>query len=379
MNFLPKNFNSLPIDRPTLIVDKTKVLRNIERMLNKAKTADVILRPHFKTHQSAEIGNWFHERGTHSITVSSLDMARYFADNGWADITVAFPVNLLELDKINSLAKKITLNLLVDSDHSVQEMGLYLNHSVNIWIKIDVGYHRVGIEWEDINRIISTVRMVESSRNIKFVGLLTHSGDSYNTKTTDEIRTIHRQSIARLLDVKLELEQHGIGQCYISIGDTPCCSIADSFEGINEIRPGNFVFYDLKQQALGSCSEEDIAVVVACPVVSKNRERNQIIIYGGAVHLSKDSLIDTNVGKVHGYVASCNDDTWIHIEKRASVTSLSQEHGVIQVDDDFFDSIAIGDILLVFPVHSCLTCDLYSEYKTLQGEIINRNRSNNKF
>ena len=73
-------------------------------MADRAIQYNVRLRPHFKTHQSRQIAGWFREAGINCITVSSLKMAEYFAADGWDDITVAFPVNVLEHERINRLA-----------------------------------------------------------------------------------------------------------------------------------------------------------------------------------------------------------------------------------------------------------------------------------
>ncbi|HHE37598.1 MAG TPA: alanine racemase, partial [Candidatus Cloacimonetes bacterium] len=104
---------NLKITRPTLILDKQKCLNNIKFMVEKGKKNNLKFRPHFKTHQSSIIGNWFRDFGVKSITVSSVGMAEYFAENGWKDITIAFPFNLLEMDKINELAAKIYLHILI--------------------------------------------------------------------------------------------------------------------------------------------------------------------------------------------------------------------------------------------------------------------------
>ena len=101
----------MKITEPTLILDKKRCLANIEKMANKAKRNNINFRPHFKTHQSAEIGSWFRNFDVTSITVSSVRMAKYFAANGWNDITIAFPVNILEIGQINELALKISLNI----------------------------------------------------------------------------------------------------------------------------------------------------------------------------------------------------------------------------------------------------------------------------
>lgn len=377
MNNVSDYLKSLGIVRPTLLLDKEKVKRNIEKMCRKAEASNVRFRPHFKTHQSAEIGNWFRQVGVESITVSSLDMARYFADNGWSDITVAITVNVLEIEKINEIAQKIDLGLLVDSENSLKALDSGVKHNVKIWIKVDTGYHRTGVKWDDFSNIVTLAQAIQKSSRMKFAGLLTHSGHTYHAKSVDEIKSIYAETISRLSRVKQELGQKGINNYAISIGDTPGCSVVESFDGADEIRPGNFIFYDLMQSSIGSCTEEEIAVVVACPVVSKNRERKQIAVYGGAVHFSKERIADEYMRDVYGYITLFNNGKWGKAEKDAPLVSLSQEHGIIQVEDDtLFNEIDIGEFLLLFPVHSCLTSSLYKEYHTLEGEVISRSQSN---
>src|SRR4030042_2672023 len=107
---MKRNELGFEVISPTFLLDKQRVLKNIEKMAGKAKASGARFRPHFKTHQSAEVGNWFRDFGVTAITVSSLDMASYFAKHGWSDITVAFIVNTLEIDIINDLAGRIKLN-----------------------------------------------------------------------------------------------------------------------------------------------------------------------------------------------------------------------------------------------------------------------------
>jgi len=132
------------------------------------------------------------------------------------------------------------------------------------------------------------------------------------------------------------------------------------------------VFYDLMQEKLGSCTEDEIAVAIACPVVGKYKDQNQVVVYGGAVHLSTAHILDENGRKIFGYRTSLENQTLGPVNRKAPVVSLTQEHGIIQADEKLFDTIEIGDLILVFPVHSCLTCNLYKEYKTLEGEVISR-------
>ena len=92
-----------------------------------AHQAGVTFRPHFKTHQSAEIGEWFRAAGVTAITVSSVDMALYFARHGWNDITIAFPANLRQQRDLAELARQIHLGLLVESVETVQHLASMLD------------------------------------------------------------------------------------------------------------------------------------------------------------------------------------------------------------------------------------------------------------
>ena len=130
------------------------------------------------------------------------------------------------------------------------------------------------------------------------------------------------------------------------------------------------------QLALGSCQPEDIAVGVACPVVAKYEETHRIILYGGGVHLAKDVMV-MGGGSCYGRIAFLNESGWGAIADGGIVTGLSQEHGILQTTPELFAKISVGDVLLVLPVHSCMTVDLYGHYTTLTGKKIPKMRTNN--
>ncbi|OQY30398.1 MAG: hypothetical protein B6244_00655 [Candidatus Cloacimonetes bacterium 4572_55] len=368
-----KYLRSLGVIRPTVILDKPQILRNIKKMAQKARISGVKFRPHFKTHQSHTIGDWFRECGARAISVSSLDMAQYFTDRGWRDITIALLANILEIDKINVLSSTIRLNLIVDSMAMVQALHAGLKYPVKIWLKIDVGYERTGATWDDTQTIVSIAKAVLHYPKMHFVGLLAHSGQSYRARSTEQVRQVYNQTVKRMRFVRKILHGYGVKKCKISVGDTPTCSVIENLSAVDEIRPGNFVFNDLMQEQIGSCQPNEIAIGVACPVIGKYAQRQQIVIIGGAVHLSKEYIVDRQGKRLFGYITDLEGDSLGSIYKTTPVRTLSQEHGCIQIDDrDLFDQIEVGNLILISPVHSCLTCNLFTKYKTLQGEIISR-------
>lgn len=339
------------ISKPTLIINRKTCQSNIQRMNLKAKKHKLIFRPHFKTHQLTDVGEWFKKEGIERITVSSVDMAAYFSKHGWKDITIAFPVNILEIDSINRIAIHSKLNLLVESIETIDYLGKHLNSSSKIFIKIDLGYHRTGVLWDNKPEIKALINRINGSTKLNFTGFLIHGGDTYMAENKEDVLDIHNASLEKIKKLK-----ENFPEGMISYGDTPSCSISDVFTGVDEIRPGNFIFYDLMQLTIGSCDLKDIAAIMYCPVVAKHPKRLEVIMYGGAVHFSKDFLRGSN-GNYYGLLlAKHNGDSLQEI--KGFISKLSQEHGTIKVEKEFFDQINIGDILSIIPVHSCLTMDL---------------------
>ena len=332
---------------PTLIVNKTIALNNLDRMINVANKNNLILRPHFKTHQSIEIGNWFKEKGVTSITVSSIKMAEFFSSE-WDDITIAFPLNILEIDKLNFMIRRNKVKLLIDSISSLKILNSQLQDSIEVYLKIDVGYNRAGLKVEEKQKIKSIIEFCKTSEKISFLGFLAHFGDSYKSRNKLEIKSVFEKSIERI-----KVLSDGFPNYQISIGDTPTCSTINKYpEFINEIRPGNFIFYDLAQYKIGSCEIEDIAIRMICPVVSIYEEREEVLIYGGSVHFSKDILRENENDKF-GYVYF--GEAWDVSNKIGYIKSLSQEHGIVKLEKKI--DLKIGDQLNVIPVHSCLVVD----------------------
>ena len=357
------------IVRPTLMVDREVCIRNIRRMADKAREKHLKFRPHFKTHQSAKIGEWFRELGVSAITVSSVSMASYFARNGWKDITIAFPVNVLEIGEINQLAAAIQLNLLVENQESLIFLDRFLTAEVGIFIEIDTGHHRTGILPEQTDRVDRLLGIIHSNEQLVFQGFLSHTGHTYEATSHNDIYNRHFDALLKLRGLKSRYRAI-YPNLILSMGDTPSATLCENFNGIDEIRPGNFIFYDLMQHKLGVCRIEDIAVRLVCPVIARHSSRNEIVIYGGAIHISKDSITNIDGKELYGQVVIRLDGKKQLLDERNYLFRLSQEHGIIKVTPQNFGNFNIGDLVEIIPVHSCLTANLMNHFITTDGEPI---------
>ena len=350
---------------PALLLDKNKCLANIEKMAGKARQHRLSLRPHCKTHQSAEIAEWLRDAGVSKITVSSFRMAGYFAEHGWMDILVAFPFNPQDSMTLDQLAGNCRISVLIDSPDTLPFLK-QIPQQVDFYIDIDTGYGRTGVRSDDTIRVDRIIRNSRNYNSLRFAGFYCHAGHSYKTTSQNERIKIHQKAAGDLQKLKKQFNEYAPLTLY---GDTPNCSTQDDFPGIDEITPGNFVFYDLIQRSIGSCETEEIAVAMSCPVVSKYPAGEKLLVQGGAIHFSKE-MLEIHGKPVFGETAEKTGDGWRPSPAPCHLTSISQEHGMLEQCGELFQNTQIGDSLFILPPHSCLTANLMREYRTLEGEII---------
>ena len=355
------------VTEPTLLLNENICKSNIKRMAQKAREKGLLFKPHMKTHQSAEIARWFQEEKVKAITVSSVKMARYFANHGWNDITIAFPANIRQASEIDNLASRISLTLLASNNQTIDLLENNLNHEVNIYIELDNGGNRSGLKIEEVEKIRSLIKSLQKTNKLHWQGFYSHPGHSYKARSKDEIMEIHQSVLHQIRQLKNNLKTSD-KEYEICIGDTPCCSISENFEDVDAISPGNFVFYDLMQAQIGSCQIKDIAVAMVCPVVDKYPTRNEVVIYGGAIHFSKEFLEDPHIH--YGRAATKMENQWQLLDDETHLKSLSQEHGIVHCSPDNLNNYKVGDTITILPVHSCLTANLMGTYMPTEGKKI---------
>jgi D-serine deaminase-like pyridoxal phosphate-dependent protein len=353
-----------PVDlsTPAFLVDRAVVERNCTRMRDKAVASGVLFRPHVKTHKVVEIGRMQHAGGTGPITVSTLAEAEAFAEAGFRDITYAVPIAPDKLPRAAALARRIErLSVLIDSDHALRAIEAF-DFTFDVFLKVDCGAHRAGVDPESPDSARLAIAIGRSER-ARFQGLLTHAGHSYGARDVEEIRRVAAEESSSLTRFRALLAAGGLGDAVRSIGSTPTAAVVERFSDCDEVRPGNYVFFDAFQATIGSCALEDCAVSVLTTVVGSYPERGTIIVDAGALALSKD-LGPDHLDPRFGYGLVCD------LELRPlpmRVISLSQEHGKIAVQAH----VPVGTRLRIIPNHSCLTSANFDRYHVLdEGKVV---------
>ena len=216
------------IKRPTLLLDRDIARANIMKMASRLQSAGVLFRPHFKTHQSRIVGGWFRELGISRIAVSSPTMAGYFIDDGWKDITIAFPYNTREHQFLEELAGRANITLTVPGVESAMNLAAKASTYFGVNIKIDSGYNRSGTSWDDVETVERIISILKRNKHLVVTGLLSHSGNTYKARSADEVTGIYNLSVERMKELRKKIAHPGL---IISLGDTPSASLLEDFSG----------------------------------------------------------------------------------------------------------------------------------------------------
>ena len=361
------------IKTPSLIVDFARMKRNSERISNRANELNVNLRPHVKTHRCAEIAKIQTKNTFGGIMVSTLAEAHFFAKGGFSDIVYGVPIEKGKFAEAIEIAKTIErFAVITDDAATVEELNSKAkneNAKLDVFLKVDVGYHRCGVE-PDTKEAFEIPRKISDSSHLNFAGILTHAGHSYHARSPEELLRTAQEERDKMRNLAEDLRGRGLEVLTVSIGSTPTMSAIDHLEGVTELRCGNYIFYDAFQATLGSCNFSDCALTVLAAVVHRDSRRRKIVVDAGAVALSKDRgavEFDPKCGYGRVFDLSGND-------LNLRVESLSQEHGEISVSDaQVFNNLKVGSRVRILANHSCLTALQHSHYHLLEdGRIVDR-------
>ena len=359
---------------PVLILDRGRLMANIARMQAQAKKLGVSLRPHLKTAKSARVAELAVGKNG-PITVSTLAEAEYFAKAGFRDILYAVPMAPQKLDQVGALIRPTNdrggVDLKIITDHpavaqAAAAAGQRLGVTFRVMIKIDCGLGRAGLA-PDSDLLLPLAKAL-SQPGVELAGVLTHAGHSYGAKNVAEIERIAEEERVAVVTAAERLRAAGIACPIVSVGSTPTALFARDLTGVTEMRPGNFVFFDLFQAGLGTCAMEDIAVSVLATVVSHHPGRNHVLIDAGGLALSKDTGANRNVPGT-GFGRVCRPDGALPLDGM-NVHDVHQEHGLLggpDVPPVDFAAHPPGSRLRVLPNHSCMTGAMYDRYYVIDG------------
>ncbi len=345
------------LETPALIIDLDRLEYNIAEMANLCQRSGVALRPHAKTHKSLEIARLQQDHGAVGITVAKLSEAEVFVEGGIADIFIAYPiVGPQKLERLIALARRAKISTIVDDAGSAGHLAAAAAASgvaIDVLIELDLGLHRVGVSEAAVARLAH--RVAELS-GVRLRGVCIHEGNVYGERDSRRRAELARSTAKRLVDIAERLRDEGLSIDVVSCGATPAVKAVVDVPGLTEVRPGNYVFYDAMQVALGVVSLDRCALSVLSTVVSRRDCKHAIIDAGSKVFSVDRGAHGLGLVETFGTFPSQSD---------RKLVALSEEHGWMEVPPD--DQLSISDRVDVIPNHACTAAANFALYSLVRG------------
>jgi len=184
---------------PQILIDHARARHNIDRVQQMASAAGMRLRPHAKTHKSPVVARWQIERGAVGVCCAKLGEAEVFVDAGITDIRLPYPVNPANASRLMALMDRASISIIVD--HAAVARGwseamTRAGRTLDVLIKVDVGFHRCGIDPERDG--LAFVQAIASLPGLRLRGLLSHAGHAYNATSDEALCAIAQREAAIL-------------------------------------------------------------------------------------------------------------------------------------------------------------------------------------
>ena len=353
---------------PQVLIDHTRAMNNIARVQALASEAGARLRPHAKTHKSPVVARWQLDAGAVGICCAKVGEAEVFVNAGVKDIRLPYPVNPSNAARLIPLMDRATLSIIVDHmavargwSDAMQKAG----RTLDVLIKVDVGFHRCGID--PLADPLGFIQTVSSLPGLKLRGLLSHAGHAYHAESEAQLKTMARDEAELLESLRSRAASSGIAIDEISVGATPTLRFSAGQPGITELRPGNYVYFDRTQVALGAATLDDCALTVLATVVSKHEGR--IILDCGSKTLTNDLARGITKATGYGAVLAGDEDHLDYtreIDETLTIERLSEEHATVRVTGE--TRLEPGDRVRVVPNHSCTVSNLVDVVRLVDGD-----------
>jgi D-serine deaminase-like pyridoxal phosphate-dependent protein len=349
----------LDLETPCLIVNLDALERNIQRMSNAARSARLALRPHIKTHKTAEVTRMQLAAGAAGVTVATVSEAEAMAQAGARDILIGNQITGPEsIRRAIELARTVSLAVVVDSTaiaRPIAAAAAAAGMRLPVLLEVDTGCHRCGVAPEAAD---ATARELAAVEGLELVGLFTYPGHARRTGSAEGARKVAAQEAAELRRLADQVTPTAPVGRWLSGGSTLTATLYEPGCGLTEIRPGTYVYNDLRMVDLGCAATDDCAQTVLASVISDRG--HYVVVNAGSKCLTTDPpYLTPGHGRLKGV-------------EGAYVETLYEEHGCVKAPEGG-RRLKVGDKVEIIPNHACVVSNLFSSAVAVRGdEVVER-------
>ena len=334
------------LETPALLVDLDRMEGNLDKAAAYARAHGIALRPHIKTHKSPLLAREQLSRGAAGLTCATPFEAEVMSEVT-RDILVMYPPLGPRAARLAEVARTARLTVALDSDVAAQELSraaVEAGVTIRVLVELDAGMHRVGVK--SPADAVALAQRVASLGGLEVAGIAFYPG--HVRGPIGEHGPQLRDLSALVAEARRLFEQAGFGNPIVSAGSTPTMWETHQVEGVNEMRPGTYIFNDRTTALIGACSMDECALTVLATVVS-TAVPGQAVIDAGSKALGREPLRG-NSGPEDGFGSLLGDAS-------VTVKSMSEEHGILDLSRSSWRP-RVGERVRVVPNHVCIVVHL---------------------
>lgn len=350
------------IATPALVLDLAAFEANIAHMAAHCQKHGLTLRPHAKTHKSAEIARRQIAAGAVGICCAKLGEAEVLAAEGIPNILLTSPiVTPFAIERLMAL-NALLPDLLVAVDNPENASALAkaadaAGKPLQIIMDLDVGLHRTGIRPGDEAHALA--RQIEESPHLVFKGLQAYAGHLMHIENFEERREKSLAVMKMLGDMRDRLMEDGIACDILTGGGTGTFDIDVEANVLTELQGGSYIFMDKQYNdvegpggaSLGACFQTSLFVQMS--VVSNNTPKLATTDAG-----FKSFSTDAEPPVLS---SGAPDD--------AKYFFFGDEQGGILLSSEN-EKLALGTVLTAITPHCDPTVNLYDAYHVVDGDTL---------
>ncbi len=338
------------IATPALVIELDVLERNIERMAAWARGRGVKLRPHAKTHKSAEIARRQIAAGAVGVCVQKTSEALALAEAGVSDLYVSNEVlDPARLAELAALAGRVRLAVAVDSALGAERLAQALRARgtmADVFVEVDVGQGRCGVAPTAAGALAHQV----VAHGLRFAGLQAYHGRAQHLRTPAEREAAIHHAVALARAAQASVTAAGIA-CPLVTGAGTGTFVLEGTSGLyGELQAGSYVFMDrdyADNEASPGAPVFEHALFVKSQVISAGTAH--VVVDAG----HKSHAIDSGLPRVWG----------LDLE----FANGGDEHGLLRRRPGGSALPALGESVWLVPGHCDPTVNLHDHYIVVRG------------
>ena len=364
------NYKNITLNTPSLLIDKSVLLKNIKTMSDYTIKNKINLRPHAKSHKISEIAKMQIKHGAIGICVATLYEAEVMSKNNIKNILITTPItNLNSENKLCKLIKSSKdIMLIIDSIYGLkflEKIAIKIKKKINILVDCDImgigtnKIRRTGAK--SIKEIVNLASLVNINEHLNYIGITAYAGDVQHINNYNERKietTIRHNYLNKIIN---KLKKENLSPQIISGGGTGSYDIDTKSKLFTELQTGSYIFNDVEYDNVNTYKSNTnpfkSGLFIASSIISIIDDYNYIVDAGLKAFSTDSKYLPKPMGS---------------LPKNSKYTFMGDEHGKITLPRESNKKLNYGEIIIIQSSHCDPTVNLYDKCYLIEKDKISK-------